>query len=88
MVQELLHKAKQVEYLINALPSSAALEGDNVKDSAAAQGSLGDDVDTDPEFIALEAEMKEVNAEYLEVLAQAGMSFALVWSITHPWLIT
>ena len=73
MVEALLVKAKQMEYLINVLPSSEALSNAGTPDASAndATNSLSN-VDDDADFVRLEAEMQQVNDEYLSALSQAG----------------
>lgn len=63
-MSDFLRKAKQLEYLIDALPSSPPAP------TAAAEGTQADDDD----FRQLEDEMQQVNTEYLEALGQAGAS--------------
>lgn len=73
MVEALLVKAKQMEYLINVLPSSEALSNAGTPEASAndATNSLNN-VDDDADFVRLEAEMQQVNDEYLSALSQAG----------------
>ncbi|GAA5911206.1 hypothetical protein JCM8208_005759 [Rhodotorula glutinis] len=61
LVSDFLRKAKQLEYLIDALPESAPAP------TAAAEGTQDDDDD----FRRLEDEMQQVNHDYLEALGQA-----------------
>jgi len=72
LVTDFLRKAKQLEFLIEALPSLAAGgEGD------AASGTKEDE----EEFEQLEREMKKVNEEYEVALGEAGaLSFSFLRS--------
>jgi hypothetical protein len=73
LVTDFLRKAKQLEFLIEALPSLASGEGD------AASGTKEDE----REFEELEREMKVVNEEYEEALGEAG---AFSSSLSSPFL--
>lgn len=74
-MDDLLKTAKQMEYLIDALPADKELDKRSQSEDAESNGVPGQvhlDVDTDPELLALEAEMQKVNEEYLIVLKEAG----------------
>lgn len=81
MAEQLLYKAKQIETLIAVLPSTTDLRPNLVaEDSSPADGEVSkkDEADLlaeddDKELQELEAEMQEVNTEYLEVLKTAGV---------------
>jgi hypothetical protein len=75
LVEDLLKTAKQMEYLIDALPADKELDKQSETENAESNGDPGQvhlDVDSDPELLALEAEMQQVNEEYLAVLKEAG----------------
>ena len=74
-MEDLLKTAKQMEYLIDALPADKELDKQSKTENAESNGVPGQvhlDVDSDPELLALEAEMQQVNQEYLLVLKEAG----------------
>lgn len=74
LVEDLLKTAKQMEYLIDALPADKDLDKQSKTENAESNGVPGQvhlDVDSDPELLALEAEMQQVNQEYLLVLKEA-----------------
>ena len=74
-MEDLLKTAKQMEYLIDALPADKDLDKQSKTENAKSNGVPGQvhlDVDSDPELLALEAEMQQVNQEYLLVLKEAG----------------
>lgn len=79
-----MRKAKQLEYLISVLPTIPP---------GTAAGTAADDTE-DAELTLLEEEMKLVNSEYLDALAQAGVSspfrspFALTAGCSHPLVET
>jgi mediator of RNA polymerase II transcription subunit 21 len=81
LVTDLLRKAKQIEYLIDALPipSDDSPSNQNLRNDGESAQNLERDnndetaeEDQDSEFIGLESELKEVNEEFLQVLQQAG----------------
>ncbi|GAA6055426.1 hypothetical protein JCM3770_006988 [Rhodotorula araucariae] len=75
LVSDFLRKAKQLEFLIDALPASAPA-------LSAARGTKDDD----DEFRQLEDEMQAVNKEYLDVLAQAEALHSQLQSSLHAAL--
>ncbi|BGP37542.1 hypothetical protein JCM10450v2_001457 [Rhodotorula kratochvilovae] len=72
LVSDFLRKAKQLEFLIDALPSSAPAP--SVAESTQ---------DDDDEFRQLEDEMQAVNKEYLEALGQAESLHAQLQASLH-----
>jgi len=70
MVESLLIKAKQIEYLINALPA-AADAGQRNNRALSSESEPGLHGSGDDDFAELESEMKQVNDEYIAVLQQA-----------------
>ena len=88
-MEDFLRKAKQIEYLIDSLPAAPehtsftpppiSTKGDNhgglaVHTPEKTFQDERDSVDTDPDLIELEKEMRAVNGEYQSVLEQAGAS--------------
>lgn len=86
MVENLLIKAKQIEYLINALPAATEMrkpsskthatvekeESERTRQDKGADSINEDEDDDDGDFAKLENEMEQVNEEYLTVLRRAG----------------
>ncbi|GAA6008234.1 Srb7p [Rhodotorula paludigena] len=72
LVTDFLRKAKQLEYLIDALPSSAPPPPPSATTSAGPSAAgMAEEEHDEAEFLALENEMQAVNDEYLEALGQA-----------------
>lgn len=69
LVTDFLRKAKQLEFLIEALPSLAS--GGEGGEEMAANGMKEDEEESEE----LEREMSEVNREYEEALGEAGACF-------------
>lgn len=81
LVEDLLRKAKQIEYLINALPTPASnaktaqVNGTNGQHTSG--NGISELIDGEGEdFKELEAEMQHVNEEYLTALKQAGKTLS------------
>lgn len=81
LVEQLLFKAKQMEVLINALPSLSSAgqdrssESEGIDDSSRTEKkdeAITHAEDNDKELQDLEGEMQEANEEYSEVLKVAG----------------
>ncbi|GJN88133.1 hypothetical protein Rhopal_001089-T1 [Rhodotorula paludigena] len=71
LVTDFLRKAKQLEYLIDALPSSAPPPPPATTPAGPSAAGPAEDEHDDAEFRALEEEMQAVNDEYLDALGQA-----------------
>ncbi|GAA6003551.1 hypothetical protein JCM10207_000385 [Rhodosporidiobolus poonsookiae] len=76
LVSDFLRKAKQLEFLIDALPASSSSSSSDPASSSGAGAGTGEPstagtADDEREFAELEEEMQRVNGEYEEALAEA-----------------
>ncbi|CAD6567533.1 MAG: hypothetical protein CYPHOPRED_001787 [Cyphobasidiales sp. Tagirdzhanova-0007] len=101
LVEDFLRKAKQIEYLIDSLPAAPehtsftpppiSTKGDNhgglaVHTPEKTFQDERDSVDTDPDLIELEKEMRAVNGEYQSVLEQAEKMQDQLKEVIHHML--